>query len=483
MEDFPTPKMDGATEARRAPDQHDAERTSMTETDSDAVLVLEDGTMLRGRSCGAHGEVSGEICFNTSLVGYEEVISDPSYAGQILVMTYPQIGNYGTNSADMQSDHLALRALVVRDMCRTPSNWRSEKPLHELLKEEGVVAIEDIDTRMLTQHIRDRGAMRAVISTIDLDASSLLAKVKASPSLVGVNLAATVSTRKPYSFTHGVDIRPRLAGSAQRAAESSRERRARYHVVAYDCGVKRGILRGLADVGCEVQVVPWDTSAEEVLAQHPDGVFLSNGPGDPGAVEETARAISQIMGKVPLFGICLGHQIIALSAGATVYKLGYGHHGGNQPVKNLLNDRVEITSQNHGFCVDVTTLGDYGADYVFDDPHDLRCWTDRHIAPICRNDRYGRAQLTHVNLNDGTAEGIAWLDVPCFSVQYHPEASPGPRDASYLFHAFCRLMDGRADYLDIDIRESRLGGITAKSVGGAISTTAREDVNDTEGGR
>ena len=397
-----------------------------------ALLVLEDGAAFAGMSCGAPGEAFGEICFNTSLEGYLEVITDPSYAGQIVTMTYPQIGNYGVNLADAQADRPALRGLVVRDMCYTPSSWRSELSLPDYLAREGVVAIEGVDTRALVRHVRDHGAMRAVLSTEDTSVESLLAKVRASSSIVGVNLAATVSCAQPYRF--GPDDLPE--GKAFALAPPPEPR---YRVIAYDCGVKRSILEGLVRAGCAVEVVPWDTPAAEVLA--PDGVFLSNGPGDPDAVEETYAQVGQLLGQVPVFGICLGHQMICKAAGARMQKLKFGHHGGNHPVVNLRTGRVEITAQNHGFNVDFPTLGAPTDD-------------ERIVA----NDRFGRIELTHVNLNDGTAEGIAFIDIPAFSVQYHPEASPGPTDSHYLFGAFARLMDGRPDYLDIDIARDRLEG-------------------------
>ena len=421
-----------------------------------ALLVLEDGAVFAGTACGAVGEVFGEICFNTSLEGYLEVITDPSYAGQIVTMTYPQIGNYGVNPDDVQSDHPALRGLVVRDMCATPSNWRSEMSLPEFLEREGVVAIEGVDTRALVRHVRDNGAMRAVLSSEDADADSLLAKVRASQSIVGVNLAETVSRTETSTFG-----RLDLPESKSFAAESISSEEIDYRVVAYDCGVKRSILEGLVRAGCEVEVVPWDTPAEDVLAKAPDGVFLSNGPGDPDAVEGTYRQVEKLLGNVPLFGICLGHQMICKAAGADIEKLKFGHRGGNHPVMNLRTGRVEITAQNHGFNLVFPSLGPLVAELSGGEAHhvdDLRFWAERGIAPVVQNERFGHIQLTHVNLNDGTAEGIAFLDLPAFSVQYHPEANPGPTDSHYLFTAFTRLMDGREDYLDIDIAKDRLTG-------------------------
>lgn len=419
-----------------------------------AALALEDGAVFYGTACAAAGEAFGEICFNTSLEGYLEVATDPSYAGQIITMTYPQIGNYGVNLEDAQSAAPALRGLVVRDMCTTPSNWRSMLSLPEFLRQHNVVAIEGVDTRALVRHVRDHGAQRAIISTLDLSKESLLAKVRASESLVGQNLAATVSCSE--SYTHGVVDLPESHAFAQAPAPAPR-----FKVVAYDCGVKRSILDGLVRAGCDVTCVPWDTPAERVLEQAPDGVFLSNGPGDPEAVEGTYSQVEKLLGKVPVFGICLGHQMMCKAAGADIEKLKFGHRGGNHPVMNLRTRRVEITAQNHGFGLLFPSLGPLvpelsGGFKGHED--DLRFWVRAGIAPVVQNERFGRIQLTHVNLNDGTAEGIAFLDIPAFSVQYHPEANPGPTDAHYLFTAFARLMEGREDYLDIDIAADRLAG-------------------------
>ncbi|MBQ1448690.1 MAG: glutamine-hydrolyzing carbamoyl-phosphate synthase small subunit [Coriobacteriales bacterium] len=419
-----------------------------------ALLVLEDGTSFCGMACGAAGEVFGEICFNTSLEGYLEVITDPSYAGQIITMTYPQIGNYGVCVEDAQAAHPALQGLVVRDMCHTPSNWRSNMTLPDYLEREGVVGIEGVDTRALVRHVRDHGAMRAVLSTEDLDVESLLAKTRASRSIVGANLVQDVSCADPYTFS-SQDL---AAGKGFALAPAAP---ARYHVVAYDCGIKRSILEGLARVGCEMTVVPWNTPAAEVLAMAPDGVFISNGPGDPDAVSGTYEQVRTLLGEVPVFGICMGHQMICKAAGAHMEKLKFGHHGGNHPVVNLMTGRVEVTAQNHGFNVDFPSLGPLDpvctggrSEHV----QDLRSWYDSGIVPVVSNDRYGKVRLTHVNLNDGTAEGIAFTDIPAFSVQYHPEACPGPADSHYLFTAFARLMDGKDNYLDIDIAQDRLEG-------------------------
>ena len=370
-------------------------------------------------------------------------------------MTYPQIGNYGVNVDDVQADEPALRGLVVRDLCATPSNWRSAQGLPDYLRDHGVVAVEGVDTRALVRHVRDCGAQRAVLSTVDVDEASLLAKVRASASIVGQNMASTVSCARPRRFS--ADDLPASQAFALAAPPEPL-----FKVVAYDCGAKRSILENLVRAGCGVTCVRrQDTPAAEVLTMAPDGVFLSNGPGDPEAVEGTYAQVEQLLGKVPVFGICLGHQMIAKAAGADIEKLKFGHRGGNHPVMNLRTRRVEITAQNHGFGLVFPSLGALVPELsagVCTHEDDLRCWARRGVAPVVQNERFGRIQLTHVNLNDGTAEGVAFLDIPAFSVQYHPEASPGPTDAHYLFTAFARLMEGRGDYLDIDIAEDRLAG-------------------------
>ncbi len=435
-----------------------------------AFLVLEDGTVFSGQSCGVAGEVFGEICFNTSLEGYLEIFTDPSYAGQIVVMTYPQIGNYGVSEDDVQAARPALRGLVVRDMCATPSSWRNAMSLQEYCEREGVVGIEGIDTRALVAHIREVGALRAVISTEDDDVESLLTKVKESPSLVGENLAATVSCASRHSF--GAEDVPASHSFALRGVQTPACGK-RYQVVVYDCGVKLSILQQPGYAGCDLTGAPWDTPAEDVLALKPDGVFLSNGPGDPGAVSTTYENVQKLLGRVPMFGICLGHQMMSLAAGADIQKLKYGHHGGNHPVMNLLSGRVEITAQNHGFNLVFPSLGELVGELsggVVEPSSDLRAWVKRGVSPVVTSASLGRIRLTHVNLNDGTAEGMAFLDIPAFSVQYHPEASPGPTDSRYLFAAFTAMMDiwrdtpscdAREDWssvLDIDIAKARLAG-------------------------
>ena len=403
-----------------------------------ALLALEDGSVFEGLSCGAAGETFGEVVFNTSMVGYQEIVSDPSYAGQIVTLTYPQVGNYGVCEEVMQSPELYLRGLVVRDMCRTPNNWTSTGSLPELLSNHGVVAIEGVDTRALTLTIRDKGAMRAAISTVDLDPESLVARVRASERISEHNFVPDVSRKEIVTLPAQGECR--------------------FRVVAFDCGVKQGILDGLTSRGCEVTVVPWDTPAEKVLEMDPDGVFFSNGPGDPEQVGPTAAAARAIIGKKPVFGICLGNQLISIAAGSEIEKLPYGHHGGNEPVMNLLTGKVEITAQNHNYGLVFKTMGELvpelsgGVTEHFDD---MREWSRRGIAPVVMTKELGRVRLTHVNLNDGTPEGIQFLDAPTFSVQYHPEACPGPHDSAYLFEAFCRLMEGKEDYLAIDVREGR----------------------------
>ncbi len=369
---------------------------------SKALLVLEDGTVFEGLSFGAQGEVFGEVVFNTSMTGYQEILTDPSYNGQIVTMTYPEIGNYGVNEEDVESRRPFLKGFVVKEYWRTPSNWRSQGDLESYLANYGVVGIEGVDTRSLTKLIRSKGAKKAVISTEDLDPKSLLKKVNASAGIIGIDLVTEVSCEEPYSWSEGTHKWDSI-DDEDLSAEAS------YKVVAYDFGLKHNILRKLTDHGCEVTVVPSRTPPNEVLSMDPDGIFLSNGPGDPAAVAYAVESIRTLLGKKPMFGICLGHQILSLALGAETYKLKFGHRGANQPVKELSSGKVEITSQNHGFAVDADTLGD-----------DI--------------------EITHINLNDNTIEGIRHKDHKAFSVQYHPEASPGPHDASYLFENFVKLM-------------------------------------------
>lgn len=368
-----------------------------------ALLALADGTVFAGESFGAEGETSGEVCFNTSMTGYQEIITDPSYCGQLVTMTYTQIGNYGVNSEDIESFRPHLSGFIVKEYFDIPSNWRSGGNLGAFLKEHGIVAVQGIDTRALTRHIRDKGAQQGIISTVDLDQESLVRKAKKLPSLVGRDLVREVTCEQQYSREEG---RWNIASGYDRSADF------RYNVVAYDFGIKFNILRMLFDAGCRVTVVPASMPWKDVLDMNPHGIFLSNGPGDPEPVTYAVENVKNLLGKKPVFGICLGHQVLALALGGKTYKLKFGHRGGNQPVKDLKTGRVEITSQNHGFAVDMDSIGD-------------------------------RADLTHFNLNDQTVEGISSKEHPAFSVQYHPEASPGPHDASYLFKRFTDMMEER----------------------------------------
>jgi carbamoyl-phosphate synthase small subunit len=369
-----------------------------------AILALEDGTVFTGTAFGAIGERCGEIVFNTSMTGYQEILTDPSYKGQIVTMTYPLIGNYGINDEDIESACPQVEGFVVREVSRIASNWRSQKSLVQYLLEHGVVGIEGIDTRALTRHIRTAGAMKAVLSTVDLDEKRLIQKARDSRGLVGIDLVKEVTCAKPYSWNE-------FARSSS-AAQSEGRPIQPYRVAAIDCGIKYNILRLLAAAGCDVTVVPAGTSAQEIAALKPSGIFLSNGPGDPAAVPYVVETLRKLMPDYPVFGICLGHQMLGLACGGATYKLKFGHRGGNQPVQYLPTGKVAITSQNHGFCVD---LGSINQDEV---------------------------ELTHINLNDRTVEGMRHKKYPVFSIQYHPESSPGPHDARYLFNEFVQLMHG-----------------------------------------
>jgi carbamoyl-phosphate synthase small subunit len=371
-----------------------------------AKLALEDGTVYTGSSFGAAGEVDGEVCFNTSMTGYQEIITDPSYCGQIVTMTCPEIGNYGINSEDVESDRPRLSAFVVRELSRQVSNFRASGGLHEYLAAAGVMGLAGIDTRALVRRIRTRGAMKGVLSTIDLDDASLVAKAQQSPGLVGRDLVREVVPAEARVWQ--TELSPWATLAPHSAVDASRDAQLP-HVVALDYGMKWNIARHLRSLGCRVTILPGTATAEQVLDQQPDGVFLSNGPGDPEPLTYAAETIRGVLGKAPVFGICLGHQLLSLACGAKTFKLKFGHRGANQPVMNHLTGDVEITSQNHGFAVDEASL-----------PSDL--------------------EITHRNLNDGTIEGIRHRHLPAFSVQYHPEASAGPHDSSYLFGQFREML-------------------------------------------
>ena len=353
-----------------------------------AILLLDDGKLFKGTTFGATGQAIGEVCFNTGMTGYQEILTDPSYAKQIVTMTAPHIGNYGVNSEDIESEKIQISGFVIKEESTFPSSWRSEMSLGDYLRKQNIVGIKNIDTRALTRHLRDNGAMNGIISSIKDNKNKLTSKLKSSPSMTGLDLAKIVSTKNIYDWSD----------------------KGEYRVAAIDFGIKKNILRLLEELNCQVTVFPANATVKDILSFNPDGVFLSNGPGDPAAVEYGIETVKQILGEKPIFGICLGHQILAIALGAKTFKLKFGHRGINHPVKNMGKKTIEITSQNHGFSVELESL-------------------PKNVIP------------THINLNDNTSAGIESIDYPAFSVQYHPESSPGPHDSRYLFKKFIRMMD------------------------------------------
>jgi len=385
-----------------------------------ALLALEDGRVFRGEAFGATGTATGEICFNTSLSGYQEVLTDPSYFGQIVAMTNPHIGNYGVNVLDEEARGPQVRGFVIEELSEAPSNWRSEESLHEYLRRHGVPGIQEVDTRALTKHLRELGAMKACLTTEAMTPEQAVARAREADGVAGMDFVREVTPKEAFEWDPAdAESRPWKLPPAAGEAGGLRDPLGnafgflppvRHRVVAYDFGMKRNILRGLRQRGLAVRVVPADTSAEDVLAMEPDGIFLSNGPGDPGALGYIHRNVRGLLGRKPIFGICLGHQILGYALGGKTFKLKFGHRGGNQPVKDLTSGKVSITSQNHGFAVEAESLP-------------------------------AGVAVTHINLNDGTVEGLRSTSMPVFSVQYHPEAAPGPHDAEYFFDQFANLID------------------------------------------
>ncbi len=377
-----------------------------------AILALSDGKVFEGVSFGAEGETSGEIVFNTSIAGYQEILTDPSYKGQIVNMTYPLIGNYGICEEDHESIQPYVEGFIIKELSPFPSNWRANMSLDEFMKNKGIIGIQGIDTRALTRHIRDYGEQVGIISTVETDHQNLISKANGLSGLEGKDLVKEVSCQKAYSWEEAEIEINTAGGSAHNQPEHSKQ----YKVIVYDCGVKYNILRNLRNYNCDVTVIPASTGAEEVLSMKPDGIVVSNGPGDPAAVPYMVENVTGLIGKKPVMGICLGNQIIAQALGYKTFKLKFGHHGGNQPVMDLRSKKVAITSQNHCFAVDGESLNNG------------------------QSDRFGMVEITHINLNDKSIEGIKCLDVPAFSVQYHPEASPGPHDSNYIFNEFIEMI-------------------------------------------
>ena len=383
----------------------------MSSPNRPAKLALSDGTVFTGRAFGADGEIFGEVVFNTSMTGYQEILTDPSYCGQIVTMTYPQIGNYGVNSEDVESGGLSLSGFIIRELCRFPSNFRSNWSLDDYLRKNNVIGLEGIDTRALVRRLRVHGVMTGVLSTTDLNDASLIVKARRSPDIVGRDLVKEVMPKQNRNWTEGVNslVRERITPGYESLHKAIEGDATGPHVVAIDYGMKWNIPRHLRQLGCRVTIVPGSATAEEVLSHNPDGVFLSNGPGDPRPLDYAINTIRGLLGKKPVFGICLGHQLLGLALAGEIYKLKFGHRGANQPVLHRDTGRVEITSQNHGFALQADSL-----------PKSV--------------------EITHINLNDQTVEGIRCKDVPAFGVQYHPEASAGPHDSHYLFAEFRKLM-------------------------------------------
>lgn len=383
-----------------------------------ALLALADGTVFEGRALGYEGEAVGEVVFNTAMTGYQEVLTDPSYKGQIITMTCPHIGNYGVTPEDVESTRIWAEGFVVKEASQLASNWRSRQGLQDYMQASKIVGIEGLDTRALTRHLREHGSQQGLITHVEGDWQRAVERAKQAPGIIGRDLAAEVTCSNSYQWTEGSG---EWVPASDGAASAPRRR---WRVAAYDFGIKQNILRRLVDVGCDVTVVPASTTAKQVEALNPDGIFLSNGPGDPEAVAYAMEAVEQLIGRRPIFGICLGHQILGLALGLKAYKLKFGHHGANHPVMDLRTRKVEITSQNHNFAVQIST------------PFK----TVPHQPPLV-DSKFGKVAVTHVSLNDHSIEGLACMDQPVVSVQYHPEASPGPHDSAYLFAEFVQLME------------------------------------------